>query len=79
MEVYLNSIEMGKGVYGAEAASRYYFKKNAKDLSRTQAAAIAAVLPNPREYSANPPTPYIKSRINWIVGQMRHWGTLSLK
>lgn len=79
MEVYLNSIEMGKGVYGAEAASRYYFKTKAKDLSKTQAAAIAAVLPNPREYSANPPTPYIKSRINWIVGQMRNWETLSLK
>ncbi len=79
MEVYLNSIEMGQGVYGAEAASRYYFKKNAKDLSRTQAAAIAAVLPNPREYSANPPTAYIKSRINWITGQMRHQGTLSFK
>ena len=79
MEVYLNSIEMGQGVYGAEAASRYYFKKNAKDLSRTQAAAIAAVLPNPREYSANPPTPYIKRRMNWIEGQMRHQRTLSLK
>lgn len=79
MEVYLNSIEMGRGIYGAEAASQYYFKKKSRDLSRTQAAAIAAVLPNPREYSANPPTPYIKSRINWIVGQMRHWGKLSFK
>lgn len=79
MEVYLNSIEMGQGVYGAEAAARYYFKKNARNLSRTQAAAIAAVLPNPREYRVNPPTPYIKSRINWIKGQMRHHGTLSFK
>ncbi|MCK9175542.1 MAG: monofunctional biosynthetic peptidoglycan transglycosylase [Desulforhopalus sp.] len=78
MEVYLNSIEMGKGVYGAEAASHYYFKKTAKDLSRAQAAAIAAVLPNPREYSANHPTPYIKSRINWIERQMRHRRPLSL-
>ena len=76
LEVYLNSIEMGDGIYGAEAASRFYFKKNAKNISRTQAAAIAAILPNPREYSANPPSPYIKSRIRWITGQMNQWGTL---
>lgn len=79
LEVYLNSIEMGNGVYGAEAASRYYFKKNAKNLSRSQAAAIAAVLPNPREYSANPPSPYIKSRIHWILGQMGQVGEIQLK
>jgi len=79
LEVYLNSIEMGNGIYGAEAASRYYFKTKAKNLSRGQAAAIAAVLPNPREYSANPPTPYIQSRIRWIVGQMGQWGTLKFK
>ena len=79
LEVYLNSIEMGKGIYGAEAASHYYFKKKAKNLSKTQAAAIASVLPNPREYRVNPPSPYIQSRIHWIVGQMGHWGTLKLK
>ncbi len=79
LEVYLNSIEMGNGIYGAEAASRYYFKKNAKNLSRSQAAAIAAVLPNPREYSANPPSPYIRSRIGWIEGQMNHFGRLKLE
>jgi monofunctional biosynthetic peptidoglycan transglycosylase len=78
LEVYLNSIEMGTGIYGAEAASRFYFKKNAKNVSRTQAAAIAAVLPNPREYSANPPSPYIKSRIRWITGQMNQLGALNL-
>jgi monofunctional biosynthetic peptidoglycan transglycosylase len=79
LEVYLNSIEMGNGIYGAEAASRFYFKKSAKNLSRTQAAAIAAVLPNPREYRANPPSPYIQSRIGWIVGQMNQLGALKLK
>ena len=79
LEVYLNSIEMGNGIYGAEAAAQFYFKKNAKILSRTQAAAIAAVLPNPRKYRANPPDSYIKSRIRWIVGQMRLFGTLKLK
>ncbi len=76
LEVYLNSIEMGDGIYGAEAASRFYFKRSAKNISRNQAAAIAAVLPNPREYSVNSPSPYVKSRIRWILGQMNQWGTL---
>lgn len=79
LEVYLNSIEMGNGIYGAEAASRFYFKKSAKNLSRTQAAAIAAVLPNPREYSANPPSPYIQGRIRWIVRQMGQLENLKFK
>ena len=78
LEVYLNSIEMGKGIYGAQAASRHYFKKDAANLSRTQAAAIAAVLPNPRKYSANPPSPYIQSRIHWILGQMSQLGELNI-
>jgi len=76
MEVYLNSIEMGNGIYGAEAAANFYWRTSAKNLSRTQAAAIAAVLPNPRKYSANPPGPYVQARIGWIVGQMAQWGTL---
>ncbi|TKB26894.1 monofunctional biosynthetic peptidoglycan transglycosylase [Desulfopila sp. IMCC35006] len=78
LEVYLNSIEMGNGIYGAQAASRHYFQKDARNLSKTQAAAIAAVLPNPREYSANPPSPYIKGRIHWILGQMGQLGELNL-
>ncbi len=79
MEVYLNSIEMGKGIYGAEAAARFYWHTSARNLSRTQAAAIAAILPNPRKYSANPPGPYVQGRIGWIVGQMGQWGSLNLK
>lgn len=79
LEVYLNSIEMGRGVYGAEAAAHYYFNKPARNLSRREAAAIAAALPNPREYPVNPPSPYIKSRINWILKQMRQFGPLHLK
>lgn len=79
MEVYLNSIEMGNGIYGAEAAANHYWKTTAKNLSRTQAAAIAAVLPNPRRYSANPPGPYVQERIGWIVGQMGQWGTLKFE
>ena len=79
MEVYLNSIEMGNGIYGAESAARVYFKTSAQNLSKSQAAAIAAVLPNPRKYSANPPGPYVQSRIGWIVSQMNARGTLRFK
>ena len=79
LEVYLNSIEMGQGVYGAEAASVHHFQIRAKNLSRTQAAAIAAILPNPLHYRANPPSPYIKKRIRWITGQMSRFGALHLQ
>lgn len=77
IEVYLNSVEMGKGVYGVEAASQFWFKKSAKNLTSQQAAAIAAVLPNPRKYRANPATPYIQKRKNWIVRQMGFYGNLA--
>jgi monofunctional biosynthetic peptidoglycan transglycosylase len=70
MEVYLNSIEMGNGIYGAEAASQHWFKKSASRLSQQEAAAIAAILPNPRVYRANPASNYIQSRKAWIVRQM---------
>ncbi|MGB7786874.1 MAG: monofunctional biosynthetic peptidoglycan transglycosylase [Salinimicrobium sp.] len=76
LEVYLNSIEMGKGVYGAEAASRFWFNKSAAKLSRYEAAALAAVLPNPREYRANPASAYIQGRKSWIVRQMNNLGRL---
>jgi len=74
MEVYLNSIEMGNGIYGAEAAALHWFKKSAVKLNKDEAAAIAAVLPNPIRYSANPPTSYISKRKNWIKQQMSFWG-----
>jgi monofunctional biosynthetic peptidoglycan transglycosylase len=51
MEVYLNSIEMGNGVYGAQAAAEHWYRKDAKDLT-IQAAGIAAILPNPRKFTA---------------------------
>jgi len=79
MEVYLNSIEMGQGVYGAEAASQHWFKKPASKLNTYEAAAIAAVLPNPRVYRANPASSYIAQRKNWIVRQMRNYGPFSIK
>ncbi|WP_456441981.1 monofunctional biosynthetic peptidoglycan transglycosylase [Psychroserpens sp.] len=77
IEVYLNSIEMGPGIYGAEAASKYWFKKSASKLSVYEAAAIASILPNPLRYKANPATSYIEGRKSWIVKQMRYFGPLN--
>ncbi len=78
LEVYLNSIEMGPGIYGAEAASQYWFKKSCANLTALEAAAIVSVLPNPRKYRANPATTYIHNRKTWIVKQMRYYGKLDL-
>jgi monofunctional biosynthetic peptidoglycan transglycosylase len=76
LEIYLNSIEMGKGIYGAEAAAQAWFRKPASKLSAYEAAAIAAVLPNPRQYRANPASNYINQRKNWISRQMQNIGPL---
>lgn len=70
MEVYLNSIEMGNGIYGIEAASQYWFNKPAKKLSQNEAAAIAAILPNPRKFKAKNGSSYIKRRTQAIKSQM---------
>lgn len=78
LEVYLNSIEMGKGVYGVQAASQHWFKKDAANLSAYEAAAIAAVLPNPRVYRASPASSFISGRKSWIVRQMQNYGKFSL-
>lgn len=74
MEVYLNSIEMGPGVYGAEAASQHWFHKPAKKLTKDEAAAIAAILPNPIRLKANPASSYVSNRKSWIKQQMNFWG-----
>ncbi len=79
LEVYLNSIEMGKSIYGAEAASRAWFNKSASALTPHEAAAIAAILPNPRQYRANPASSFIEGRKAWIVRQMRNMGPLNIK
>ncbi len=76
LEVYLNSIEMGPNIYGIEAAAQYWFKKSAKLLTKEEAAAIAAILPNPRNYKATPATPYIKKRKKWILQQIKNYGKL---
>lgn len=72
MEVYLNSIEMGNGVYGAQAASRHWYSKNADQLTQREAAGIAAILPNPRKYEASNSSSYINRRKGRIVRHMRY-------
>jgi monofunctional biosynthetic peptidoglycan transglycosylase len=74
LEVYLNIVEFGDGVYGAEAAARTYFGKPARRLTPGEAALLAAVLPNPRKFRANAPSEYIRGRQAWILGQMRQLG-----
>ena len=76
MEVYLNSIEMGNGVYGAEAAAQHWYKKSAKELTPIQAAGIAAILPNPRKFKATNSTSYTERRKSKIVRLMRYVGKL---
>ncbi|MFO7824290.1 MAG: monofunctional biosynthetic peptidoglycan transglycosylase [Cyclobacterium sp.] len=78
MEVYLNVIEMGDGIYGAEAAAQLYFGKSAADLSKREAALIAAVLPNPLRWRPDQPTNYIRGRQNWILRNMNNLGELEL-
>jgi len=74
MEVYVNVVEMGDGIYGAQAASRHYWKKDAIKLNREQAALLAAILPSPRRYNASSPGPFVSKRQRWIIRQMNHFG-----
>jgi len=70
LELYLNVSEMGKGVFGIQAAAREYFNKDANDLTRSEAAMIAACLPNPKEYTIKPLCNYVARRSNEIMHQM---------
>jgi monofunctional glycosyltransferase len=79
LEVYLNIIEFGNGVYGAQAASQDFFKRDAAKLSKEQAALLSVVLPNPRKYSATKPGPYLQNRQQWVLRQMRQWGSLDFE
>lgn len=72
LERYLNSIEMGRGVFGVEAASKYYFNKSAQNLTKSEAAWIAAILPNPQKYDPNNPSAYLNKKHNWILRQMNN-------
>ncbi|NOT65875.1 MAG: monofunctional biosynthetic peptidoglycan transglycosylase [Methylotenera sp.] len=71
LEIYLNVIEWGNGIFGAEAASRHYFKVSAGKLSTTQAAKLAAMIPNPRFYDAHKSTKYLNRRTAVIQARMR--------
>lgn len=74
MEVYLNSIEMGNGVYGAQAAAMHWYGKPASKLTKKEAAGIAAILPNPRKYKASNSSAYINRRKTQIVRLMNYIG-----
>lgn len=71
LEVYLNSVEFGPGVFGVEAAAQQYFGRSAAKLTRQQAALLAAVLPNPHRFLVNAPSPYVRKRQQWILKQMQ--------
>lgn len=72
LERYLNSIEMGQGVFGVEAASDYYFGKSAKDLTKSEAAWIAVILPSPKKYDPKNPSSALQKKHNWVMRQMRN-------
>jgi len=74
LEVYLNSAEFGRGTWGVEAASRKFFQKPAKRLSRSEAALLAAVLPSPKRFRVEAPSSYVRRRQQWILRQMDHLG-----
>lgn len=74
LEVYANIAELGNGIYGVEAAAQAFFHEPASRLSQQQAALLAAVLPNPRGWHADRPSPYIQRRAAWIEQQMRQLG-----
>lgn len=71
LEIYLNVIEWGDGVFGAEAAARHYFSKSAQQLTAWEAARLAAMVPRPRYYERNRNTPYLLARTAWILAQMQ--------
>lgn len=74
IEVYVNVVEFGDGVYGAQAAARTFFDRDAGKLTSAQSARLAAVLPNPKRYSAARPGPYVQRRAQWIQRNVRQLG-----
>lgn len=72
LEMYLNVAETGKGIFGIEAAAEHYFHKSAKNLTRKEAALIAACLPNPKGYTIQPLSTHVASRYPWILRQMNN-------
>lgn len=72
LEIYLNSVEWGEGIFGIEAASRHYFGVSAKQLTKEQASLLAAILPNPRKWSPVNPNILTQKKAKWILGQMEN-------
>ena len=72
LERYLNIAEMGRGIFGVQAAAKIYFNKDAKDLTRAEAAQIAACLPNPKKYTVKPLSAYVANRYDNIMRQMNN-------
>jgi monofunctional biosynthetic peptidoglycan transglycosylase len=78
LETYLNIVEFGDGIFGVEAAAQHYFGKPAARLNSSEAALLAAVLPNPRRYSVKSPGPFVRDRQQWILQQMDQLGGTSM-
>ena len=74
LETYLNIVEFGDGIYGVEAASQHFFHKPAKRLRPSEAALLAAVLPNPHKYRVEAPSAFVRQRQAWILEQMSQMG-----
>ena len=74
MEVYLNIVELGNGIYGAEYASQFYFRKSASRLTKEEAAILSTLLPSPLRYGKNLKSPYLQERKKWVLRQMNFWG-----
>ncbi len=77
LEIYLNVAQFGDGLFGAESASLHFFRKSARDLTSAEAALLAAVLPSPRRFQADHPSPFVKARRDWILRQMKQLGGAS--
>lgn len=74
LEVYLNIAEMGNGIYGGQAASRYYYRKNVWELTLTEACRLVAILPSPKKYRLQPPSDYVVARALEIQSQIKQLG-----
>jgi monofunctional biosynthetic peptidoglycan transglycosylase len=77
LETYLNIVEFGDGIYGVEAAAQHYFGKSAAKLNSSEAALLAAILPNPHRYSVKAPGPFVRDRQQWILQQIQQMGGVS--
>lgn len=78
LELYLNIVEFGPGIYGVEAASQHFFSRSAKQLTARQAALLASVLPNPYRFNVSAPSDYMQKRVRWIMRQMRQLGVATV-